>query len=245
METLSYMIGMGGTVAFAVTAVLALAPLRVDLFGATVLGIVTAIGGGTVRDVILEQPVFWAHDLNYIWVAMGASVAAFFAQSFFSGKGINSLMLYLDGLGAALFGIEATEKVYGLEFGLPLAPIILGIVTAISGGLIRDVLAGRQTLLMKRELYATPVLLGCIVYVVVLEFFPEYRLVGAVVCVLLIFSIRAAAIKWVCPCLVGFLPDQTINRPATTIRKVSKRHRISQGKYDRGFDLSTRLPLFQ
>ena len=90
-------------------------------------------------------------------------------------------MLYLDGLGAALFGIEATEKVYDLEFGLPLAPIILGVVSAIGGGLIRDVLAGRQTLLMKTELYAIPVLLGCIV---------------DVVCVLLIFSIRAAAIKW-------------------------------------------------
>ncbi len=70
METLSYSIGMAGTVAFAVTAVLALAPLRVDLFGATVLGIVTAIGGGTMRDVILDEPVFWAYDLNYLWVAM-------------------------------------------------------------------------------------------------------------------------------------------------------------------------------
>ena len=105
-------------------------------------------------------------------------------------------MLYLDGLGAALFGIEATEKVWGLEFGLPLAPIILGIVTAIGGGLIRDVLAGRQTLLMKRELYAIPVLLGCILYVGALNFFSEYRFVSAVVCMLLTFSIRAAAIHW-------------------------------------------------
>ena len=64
METLSYWIGMAGTVAFSVTAVLALAPKGIDIFAAAVLGIITAIGGGTVRDLILEVPIFWSTDLN-------------------------------------------------------------------------------------------------------------------------------------------------------------------------------------
>ena len=196
METLSYWIGMAGTVAFAVTAVLALAPKGIDLFGAAVLGIITAIGGGTVRDLILDVPVFWSTDLNYIWVALGSSVAAFSAQSLFTRKEIYSLMLYVDGFGVALFAIQAVDKVWGLKFGLPLAPIILGIVTAIGGGLIRDVLAGRQTLLMTRELYATPVLFGCTLYVVLLYLFPEYRLICAVIGCLCIFGVRAAAIHW-------------------------------------------------
>lgn len=105
-------------------------------------------------------------------------------------------MLYLDGFGAALFAIQAVDKVWGLKFGLPIAPIILGIVTAIGGGLTRDVLAGRKTLLMTRELYATPVLLGCTLYVLLLHFFPEYRVVGATLCCLCIFGVRAAAIHW-------------------------------------------------
>jgi len=196
METLSYWIGMAGTVAFAVTAVLALAPKGIDLFGAAVLGIITAIGGGTVRDIIMDVPVFWSTDLNYIWVALASSVAAFSAHSVFTRKEIYSLMLYVDGFGVALFAIEAVDKVWGLEFGLPLAPIILGIVTAIGGGLIRDVLAGRETLLMSRELYATPVLFGCTLYVVLMYLFPEYRFIGAVGCCLCIFGIRAAAIHW-------------------------------------------------
>ncbi len=196
METLSYWIGMAGTVAFAITAVLALAPRGIDLFGACVMGIITAIGGGTLRDVILDVPVFWAADLNYIWVALGASVAAFAAHSLFSRKEIYSLMLYVDGFGAALFAIQAVDKVWGLGFGLPLAPIILGVVTAIGGGLIRDVLAGRQTLLMTSELYATPVLFGCTLYVVLLHLIPEYRFISAVGCCLFIFGIRAAAIHW-------------------------------------------------
>ena len=175
---------------------LALAPKGIDLFSAAVLGIITAIGGGTVRDLILNVPVFWAADLNYIWVAFGASVAAFSAHSLFTRKDIYSLMLHVDGFGVAMFAIQAVDKVWGLEFGLPIAPIILGIVTAIGGGLIRDVLAGRQTLLMSRELYATPVMLGCTLYVVLLYILPEYRFISAVGCCLCIFGIRAAAIHW-------------------------------------------------
>lgn len=196
METLSYWIGMAGTVAFAVTAVLALAPKGIDLFGAVVLGIITAIGGGTIRDLILDVPVFWSIDLNYIWVALAASIATFLAHALFTRKGIYRLMLYVDGFGAALFAIQAVDKVEGLGFGLPLAPVILGIVTAIGGGLIRDVLAGRETLLMTRELYATPVLFGCVIYVVLLQFFPEYRFVSSIISMLCIFGVRAAAIYW-------------------------------------------------
>jgi uncharacterized membrane protein YeiH len=187
---------MAGTVAFAVTAVLALAPRGIDLFAAVVLGIITAIGGGTVRDLIVDVPVFWSTDLNYIWVAIASSVAAFSAHSLFTRKEIYDLMLYVDGFGVALFAIQAVDKVWNLGFGLPLAPIILGIVTAIGGGLIRDVLAGRETLLMSRELYAIPVLLGVTLYVLLLYLFPEYRFICAIGCFACIFGIRAAAIHW-------------------------------------------------
>ena len=139
MDTLGSWIALAGTVAFAVTAVLAVAPKGVDIFGAVVLGIITAVGGGTVRDLILGVPVFWSTDLTNIWVALGASLVAFVWQSFLARGTVHSLMLYLDGLGVALFAIEATHKVWQLNFGLPLAPIILGIVTAIGGGLMRDV----------------------------------------------------------------------------------------------------------
>ena len=196
METLSYWLVMAGTVAFSVTAVLALAPKKIDLFGAVVLGMITAIGGGTIRDLILDEPVFWSTDLNYIWVSVGASIATFLAHSLFTRKEIYSLMLYVDGLGAALFSIQAVDKVWDLGFGLPVAPVILGIVSAIGGGLIRDVLAGRQTLLMSRELYATPVMFGCLLYVFLLHLLPEYRFISAIGCIFFIFAIRAAAIHW-------------------------------------------------
>ncbi|WFB34535.1 trimeric intracellular cation channel family protein [Kiritimatiellota bacterium B12222] len=192
----SYWIGMAGITAFAVTAVLALATRQIDLFSAVVLGIITAVGGGTLRDLILDEPVFWLSDITYIWVAMIASLIAFWAEPLLTRKEIHSLLLYVDGFGVAMFSIATINKVWNLGYGLPLAPIILGIVTAIGGGLLRDVLAGRPTLLTTTELYATPVLLGCTLYVGLIYLLPDHRLVSAISCGALIFGIRAAAIHW-------------------------------------------------
>ena len=92
--------------------------------------------------------------------------------------------------------MQATGKVWDLDFGLPAAPVMLGVVTAIGGGLIRDMLAGRPNLLMSRELYAVPVMLGCILFVVALEFFPDYRFAASCLCIAFIFGLRVAAIRW-------------------------------------------------
>jgi uncharacterized membrane protein YeiH len=196
LDELSFYAAMAGTVAFAISAVLSVAERRIDLFAAVVLGTITAVGGGTIRDIILGVPVFWVTDLIYIWVSIASCVAAFVAYRLFQHRFVGALVLYTDGFGAALFGVQATGKVWDLGFALPIAPVILGVITAIGGGLIRDVLAGRQTLLMSRELYAVPVLIGCILFTLILAYAPDYRFYGSIACILLIFAIRAAAIHW-------------------------------------------------
>ena len=196
MQDINYWIGIIATMAFAVTGVLAIADRGVDLFGVLVLGLITAIGGGTIRDIILEVPVFWSESQIYVWLALVASVAAFFAESFFTQPQIYRWMLYIDGFGAALFAIQGADKASNMNFGLPVAPVILGVITAIGGGLLRDILAGKKTLLMSHELYAIPVTLGCCAYVLVLNFMPQFVVEGSVVCMLGIFGLRAAAIHW-------------------------------------------------
>ncbi len=210
LQEIQTVIQFAGTLAFAVTAVLAVAPRGIDLFGACVMGVITAIGGGTIRDLILGVPVFWSTDLTYIWIALGGSVVTFAANSLFTRKEIYALMLYLDALGVALFAIQATDKAWAQGFGLPVAPVLLGIVTAIGGGLMRDVMAGNQNLLMKRELYAVPVLLGSTGYVLVLEWLPDQRQLGALICGMAIFALRAAAIHWDLR-----MPDWLATRPKT------------------------------
>lgn len=196
MQTIGELLVLLGTVAFAVTAVLAVVDRGIDLFGAIVLGIITAVGGGTIRDLILDVPVFWAIDTSYIWVALMASVFAFLARSVLARKHMNSLFLYIDALGAALFAVQGTVKVWDYGFGLPFAPVMLGVATAIGGGLIRDVLAGRRNLLMSRELYAVPITLGCVLLTLILSYLPEYRYYGSLGCFALIFGLRAGVIYW-------------------------------------------------
>ncbi|NQD37153.1 trimeric intracellular cation channel family protein [Permianibacter sp. IMCC34836] len=186
---LVYLLGMLGTAVFAITGVLAIRRQGVDVFGAVVLGVVTALGGGTVRDLILDVPIFWIVDFNSIWVASGAALLSFFlAQHLHSTR---QLLLYLDGFGAALFGVLATEKVLALGHGAGLA-VMMGVWTSIGGGIARDVLASRTNLLMSTEIYATPILVGCTCYVLLRGQLDTATL--SIFAVLLIFSFRALAI---------------------------------------------------
>jgi uncharacterized membrane protein YeiH len=187
-----YTLQMIGTAVFAITGVLALSNKELDAFGGLVLGVVTSLGGGTIRDIIIGVPVFWVQDPNYAWVAVAASIAAFFVVRFFRRAYL--LMLYLDGLGAALFAVAATNKVFALQMA-PLIAIVMGVLTAIGGGLVRDVLAGRKTLLMSREIYATPILIGCILYVALREVRADFAL-SSVLAFGLMFLFRACAIRW-------------------------------------------------
>ena len=179
-----------GTVVFAITGVLAVTRRGLDVFGALVLGVVTALGGGTLRDMLLDVPVFWLGNLNYAWAAMlGAFVAFWIGHEY---PGTHRLLLYLDALGAALFAVIASDKVLGLDAAGPVA-VMMGVLTGIGGGLIRDVLAGRPTLLVSRDIYATPILGGCIVFVLLRAFDIAFATAG-ISAGTLIFAARALAI---------------------------------------------------
>ena len=185
-----YYLEMLGTAVFAITGVLAVTRRGLDVFGALVLGIVTALGGGTVRDLIIAEQPFWIGDFNYVWAAVGGALAAFWIGAVF--RNVYRFLLYLDAVGAALFAVTAANKVLLLQFSAPVA-VVMGVLTGIGGGLIRDVLAGRPTLLMSREIYATPILLGCVLFVLVRAFAPAVPSAGAIAFTI-IFGLRALAI---------------------------------------------------
>jgi len=185
-----YYLEMLGTAVFAITGVLAVTRRGLDIIGAVVLGIVTALGGGTLRDLIIGAPPFWMLDFNYVWSALAGALAAFWIGSAF--RNAYRGLLYLDAVGAALFAVSAANKVLLLSLGGPVA-VTMGVLTGIGGGLIRDVLAGRQTLLMSREIYATPILIGCIVFVAIRTSAPQFPYAAAIGFAI-IFGVRALAI---------------------------------------------------
>src|SRR5689334_9203321 len=187
-----YYFEMLGTAIFAITGVLVVTRRGLDVFGALVLGLVTALGGGTARDVLLRVPVFWLQDVNYVWAGLIGALGAFFLGALLRSTVV--LLLYLDALGAALFAISAAEKAMMVDSDATVA-VIMGVLTGIGGGLVRDVLAGRPTLLMSREIYATPILLGCTAYVMLRSFLPGYAYTS-IAGIAVIFGFRALAIHF-------------------------------------------------
>jgi uncharacterized membrane protein YeiH len=189
----TYLAGQVGIAVFAVTGVLAAGHRNLDLFAVVVIGVVTAVGGGTVRDMVLGVPVFWVHDFTYVTVALVATVVAFALDQRLQNT--YNLLLYLDGLACALFTVLAIEKTLALGHTSPVA-VVMGIVTGIGGGLIRDVLIGEPTLLARKELYATPILLGGLLYAGLILLVPAQGELAALAAALAIFVMRAVAIRF-------------------------------------------------
>lgn len=194
---LEMIVNMIAVIAFAFTGVLSIYTPNVDLFGAVVLGVITALGGGTIRDDIMDVPIFWIKMPTYVWVSTIASLFAFYTARFLSNSQIYNFILYMDGLGAAMVGIQGARKAWKKFPKNSTFAIIMGVITAIGGGLIRDILSGRKTLLMTHDLYAVPVLFGCALYVYLLKN-TSVNLDNSIsiLCTVFTFLFRAASIHW-------------------------------------------------
>lgn len=168
MHSLNYLIGMTAITAFAMAGVLAAARKDMDIVSLMFMGVITAVGGGTLRDLLLSTEVFWVSDFNYVWIAIAASILAFYLERHLRDESVWTLILYLDAFGIALFGVQAIDKALLLNFSAPVA-VVMATITGIGGGLIRDVLAQRPNLLLSREIYATAIIAGSIVYIALLN----------------------------------------------------------------------------
>jgi uncharacterized membrane protein YeiH len=157
-----YYIDLFGTLVFAISGVLAAIEKRFDLVGAFIMGFVTAVGGGTLRDVLLGQtPVGWLTDINYVLaISVGLLICLVAKKEVLKLR--KSLFLF-DSIGIGLFTILGLQK--ALELGLhPLLAILMGVVSAVFGGVIRDVLANEVPLIFRQEIYATACLAGAVVF---------------------------------------------------------------------------------
>jgi len=186
-----------GTFVFAISGVIAVAERRLDWFGAIVIGIVTAIGGGTMRGLILgETPVFWIDDQIYLLFALIGSVAAIpLVRTFGTSHSLfeNSLQL-ADALGLALFSIVGASITLELGFN-GLIAMVCGILTGVGGGVIRDLLAGQTPLIMRGEIYATAALAGTILFVLLYDTLGTAQWIASALGMLTIFGLRMAGLK--------------------------------------------------
>ena len=146
-----------GTFAFAISGIRLASAKRFDWFGAYVVGAATAIGGGTLRDVMLDVPVFWMHDgiylsctaLALLWVILFRRFLVHMHNTFF----------IFDAIGLALFTIVGIQKT--IDCGLPIwVAVVMGTMTGAAGGVIRDVLINEEPLIFRKEIYAMACVVG-------------------------------------------------------------------------------------
>ncbi|ETI62251.1 trimeric intracellular cation channel family protein [Marinomonas profundimaris] len=188
---LLYFLGMFGIAAFAITGVISSGKKDMDLFSVVFLGMVTSLGGGTIRDTVLSvEAVYWVKDTSYLWVAFLSSVLAFFTVRLIENR--QTVFHYADSFGLALFTVVATEKVLNLGFP-PTIAITMGIITGVAGGIIRDVLSHRPPLVLGREFYATPAFLGALLLVLLEKNIPTHEF-NSIYAVALVFILRVFAI---------------------------------------------------
>lgn len=184
------------TVTLAVSGVLQAARHQLDFFGALVLACVCALGGGTLRDLLMgATPVFWATDLLYLSIIIPTTLLSILLVRLIpTGRGIRLKLLDIaDAAGLALFAILGAQKALQFDLAAPVA-VVMGVITGIAGGIIRDVLTATTPSVLRSEIYASAAIIGAVSYTVLEQFLSEIpaMLIGMG----LVFFIRLAAMYW-------------------------------------------------
>jgi uncharacterized membrane protein YeiH len=190
-----YLLEHFGVGVAAITGVLAARGKKVDLFGVVVLALVTAFGGGTLRDLLVgDAPVFWIHDPNFLLNATAVAVVTFFTARTHQFPG--SVLQVADAFALALFTTIGVTK--ALVFHVtPSIAVAMGVITGVAGGIMRDLLTGEIPLVFRREiyLYATAALCGALVLVALNRYWPNEPM-NMPVAAGLTLVLRLAAIRW-------------------------------------------------
>jgi len=191
---LPYYIDLLGTLVFAISGALAASDKNMyrDVFGVTFTGFVTAVGGGTLRDMILGVRPTWVVDGNYlITITLGVIIAITF--KYYILKYRRTFFLF-DTLGIALYTVVGVQKALLFDVA-PLAAIIMGIFSALMGGVIRDTLINEVPLIFKKEIYATACLVGAAIFIL-LKLIKVDDNMNSFISVTVIIIIRTISVKY-------------------------------------------------
>lgn len=191
-DSLLYGLGLAASVVCAVTGVLVARDKGVDLFGALMAGIATSLGGGTVRDLLIGRKVFWIADETYLWVTVLAAAVTFFITRVRHLP--ENLFLIPDAIGLALFAVVGTQV--ALDWNMPwLTASLLGVVTAVFGGLLRDIMINEVPLVFTSELYATAAWAGAMT-LIGLDALGMHVKLAAWIALAACIAVRMIAIRW-------------------------------------------------
>lgn len=189
-----YTVDLIGTFVFAISGALAAIDHETDIFGISVIAFVTAVGGGTLRDVLIgSTPVGWMEDTNYLLVILlGIAVGVIFREYIFR---LSKTIFLFDAIGIGLFTVLGLEKTLALGLS-PLVAVLMGVVSAVFGGVVRDILVNRLPLIFRKEIYATPCFAGGFSYLLLSYIWPEGLGVHLYLAGSIVVLIRVLAVKF-------------------------------------------------
>lgn len=182
-----------GTIAFAISGVYAAMEKKLDLFGVVIIAFVTAIGGGTIRDLMIgDLPVAWIRNINYTVIILITIVVVIGFRSYI--KNFKKTLLVFDSIGLGMFTIFGIEK--GIAFDLhPVLCVALGTITGCFGGVLRDMLLNNIPIIFQKEIYASACIAGGTVYFI-LRIFDVHPDINDAISILTTLAIRMLAIRY-------------------------------------------------
>ena len=159
---LHLMLELMATLAFALSGVLEAARKRLDMVGVVVVAFAAAFGGGTLRDLLLNRhPIFWLHDLNYLYWIIGVSVLVQVFYDYFAR--VDKMLRWFDAVGLAAFTVIGAQAAISRGMSAPIV-LLMGAMTAVVGGVLRDIVCRQIPLVLQKEIYITASLLGSMYY---------------------------------------------------------------------------------
>ena len=180
------------TLAFAISGALVASRKQMDIVGFAWLAVITGVGGGTVRDLMLGAPVFWIENSMPLIVCLASAVAVYFTAHLLHSR--YTLLLWMDAAGLALVTIAGADK--GLALGAaPLVAVVMGVVTGTVGGIIRDLVGHEPSIILRREVYVTASLAGACLYVFMVGLDGD-RVIAVACGLITILAIRGFAIVY-------------------------------------------------
>ena len=164
--TLAFILEVIGTVAAAISGIRLAATKKFDWFGAYTVGLITACGGGTLRDLLLDIPVFWMQTWWYLGVTALSLITVITFRSLLVKQ--EKMLFLFDSIGLALFCVIGIHKTLAIDYPMWVATV-MGVVTGAFGGVLRDILINEEPLVFRKDIYATACLAGALVYWGLLE----------------------------------------------------------------------------
>lgn len=188
-----YTLDILGTFAFAISGALVASDQDFDLFGVIIIAFVTAVGGGMLRDVLINShPINWIGDLNYVYIILIAVFITFLFKS--KILPLSKTMFLFDTIGISVFTLLGLQKGLSLELH-PLVALIMGMISAVFGGVIRDILSDKIPLIFQREIYASACLLGGFTYLILKQTQMDENIIF-IISASVIISVRLIAVKY-------------------------------------------------